>query len=43
MLGSSVARYTSVELLFACPSRDEMVVTGTPCDNIREAAEWRIT
>ena len=40
---SFVDRYTSVDDLFACPSIDEIVVIGTPFDNILEAAECRRT
>ena len=43
ILSVSVVRYISVDVLFECPSIDEIVVTGTPFDNILEAAEWRIT
>ncbi len=43
ILSMSVVRYISVDVLLECPSIDEIVVTGTPFDNILEAAEWRIT
>ena len=35
---SSVVRYTSVELLFECPSTEDIVVTATPRESILEAA-----
>ena len=39
ILFSLVARYISVDVLLEWPSNDDIIVTGTPFDNILEAAE----